>query len=164
MIFGITLLVIIIMLKFNNNFYSTSSTSSTNTAGNTTANKFQIVVKEALPKTFSSGVGNWKNHVTVESIKYKFEDGDWLKVIKTYWSGTAGSLYKGSNYSTNREVGYKLYDPAGLVIESGTFRTKSSLKENEIFKDDLETLYFYEEDFHKLNQPGTYVLELMDSD
>ena len=143
--------------------YKTINNSNANTTLNSISNTLHLEVKGSLPKTFSSGA-YYYNYVTIESVKYKLENEGYRKVIKTYWSGTAGSSYKGSNYSINRKVGYKLYDPTGLVIKSGTFRTESSLKENEIFKDDPEKMYFYEDDFNKLNQSGIYILELMDTD
>ena len=164
--FWIILLVIIIIIKFNNAFYSIQSTNNTgnmNITGKTIVNKFQMIVKDTLPKRYSSGSYGYNNYVTVESLDYVFEDEGYRKVIKTYWSGVAGPSYKGSNYSTKRKVGYKLYDPTGLVIKSGTFYTNASLKENEIFKKDMEEMSFYNEDSSKLNQPGTYVLELMDT-
>lgn len=163
MVFGIILLVIIIIIKFNNKLYITNNTSYTNSTEHTITNKFQMVVKDDLPKIFKSGGTYSYEYVTIKSIKYKLEDKGWKKVIKTYWSGVAGPSYEGPNYSTKRGVGYKLYDPTGLVIKSGTFYTKSALKEKEIFKDDLEELSFYEEDFVKLIQPGTYTLELIDT-
>lgn len=120
---------------------------------------YQLVFNCTFPKSFRYGNSVWSD-VTIDNIKYEIKDYDSEPVFVTYWTGIAGNTYKGSNYSCERYVGWKLYDPENYVIDSGYFYTDVGLKAGERFKEIKKGLYGFSTG--KLRIKGVYRLELMD--
>lgn len=97
-----------------------------------------------------------KTSCKVTSIRWEV---DWLwddgRVdIYIYWSGEQIYNYKGDNISSSCEVGYKLYDSQGYVVESGTTGS-TAVQKGEKFKDAAIWIIF-------LDPNESYTLEFLD--
>lgn len=121
---------------------------------------YQLVFDSSFPITIYS----YEDAVIIEKIDYELYELKELpgssyrrggQVFETYWTGIAGNSYKGSNYSTPRYVGYKLYDPNGYVIETGSFSTGVALAMGERFKDKHMRLS------SNITKKGIYKLKLL---
>ena len=117
---------------------------------------YMLTFNCTFPKTFRDGsYNNWVGDVIIENITYEYDSK--RKEFIIYWSGTAGNTWNGPNQSVSRDVGYKLYDPEGYVIDSYKLYTGVNLKMGEKFKG-IEIPVGN----RKVIKKGTYKLELFD--
>ena len=118
---------------------------------------YPLVFNCTFPKLFrDGGTYNWSD-VTIEKITYEVINDYNVVYFRTVWTGIAGNTSDGANHSTTRYVGYKLYDPDGYVVDSGTFYTDNSLEMGERFRNEEKRI-----GYGKIETKGIYRLELMD--
>ena len=90
------------------------------------------IKKPKLPITINSYNYNHSLDKTVEVTAIEFEFGrkssDGTTSVKMYITSVMKYVSKGPNVSANGEIGYKLKDSEGIIIESGTFFTESTLE------------------------------------
>ena len=113
---------------------------------------YNIVFNCTFPKSFESYYGT----VIIENIGVDWNSNNDGFVTK--WTGTCGypARYY-SNTSCSRSVGWKLYDPDGYVIDTGTFYTDAMVYGDK-FRDKKEIM-----GYNKCKMKGDYRLELMNS-
>ena len=113
---------------------------------------YNIVFSCTFPKSFESKYGI----VIIENIDVEW-DSKFARFV-TKWTGTCGypSMYY-FNTSCSRSVGWKLYDPDGYVIDTGTFYTDDMVYGDK-FRDKIEKM-----GNDKCKLKGDYKLELMNS-
>lgn len=105
-----------------------------------------------FPKMFSSFWGN----VLIENINYEYNE--YNNSFITFWTGTDSYHISGyTNTAVEKTVGYKLLDPDGYVVDTGTFRT-DALHIGDKFRDKERTVYM-----KKDGKKGVYTLDLYDS-
>lgn len=132
-------------------------------AGKSTAiEPYELVIGCQLPKTFRCGGTYFWYDVKIDSVDYEVLDNysGGGKHFKVYFTGEAGSTYEGSNHSVKRRVGWKLYDPDGYAIDSGTFSTDSALRQGERFRRNCDNFINY----CSLKSKGAYRLELINAE
>ena len=99
--------------------------------------------------------GDVESTVKITDITVEFEyRGDGMVSLVVNFSGTKTYDYRGPGQSDYCMVGWKLYDPAGNVYETGTFYSPE-IAMGESFIDKEERL-FYDA------APGVYRLEILD--
>lgn len=113
-----------------------------------------ITLKTSLPAEIS-----YTSYKTVTTrckvTSFDYEIGYWSDgkaSVELKISGTKTYDEKGDSYSRGVEVGWKLYDSKGVVVDSGTFWS-SNIKVGESFKDASN----YASDL----APGDYTLEIL---
>lgn len=113
---------------------------------------YNIVFNCTFPKSFESYYGT----VIIENIGVDW-DSNYGEFV-TKWTGTCGySARYYSNISCSRSVGWKLYDPDGYVIDTGTFYTDDMVYGDK-FRDKKKTI-----GYKKCKMKGDYRLEHMNS-
>lgn len=111
-----------------------------------------IVFDCTFPKTFHSRNGD----VIIESVAVEYDS--YYRRFITHWAGTCGYPSKYYiNTSCGRSVGWKLYDPDGYVIDTGTFYTDDMVYGDK-FRDKKEII-----GSGKLNKEGDYKVQLMNT-
>lgn len=120
---------------------------------------YELIIDCTFPKTFRAKKYNWSD-VIIENVTYEVKSLNKSKYFVVYYTGMAGNTAEGSNYSINRKVGWKLYDPNGYAVDSGVFTTDAALRQGERFKNNdrsyISTYY--------LKEKGVYHLELMNAE
>ena len=116
---------------------------------------YELIIDCVFPKTFRRGKYYW-NDVIIENVTYKVKWNNYSGnyYFEVYYTGIAGNSSKGSNHSVERAVGWKLYDPNGYAIGSGTLYTDAALKQGERFKNNYTGTC-------SLEEKGLYRLELI---
>ena len=113
-----------------------------------------------LPKSvnYISYNGSINSTCKITNVTYEFDyDNDTGSVeLDVYFSGTKTYDYRGSGQSDSCKIGWKLYDPNGNVIETGTFYSPA-VAVGESFSNQHEYMLNY-----KGAAPGKYRLELID--
>lgn len=113
-----------------------------------------------LPKTINSyyADGSLSSSVRVTDIKYTFKyEGNGTVSLKAKFSGTKTYYSRGSNHSSHCEIGWKLYDANGNVVNAGTV-TSPQIAVGENFVDKEEDMIY---NFNNA-APGAYRLEILD--
>lgn len=126
---------------------------------NSTLSKCKLIMP-TVPQTIHSR--NWDNEiestVKVTGISYRFVyEGDGKVSLVGSFSGTKTYDYRGAGQSDACEIGWKIYDPNGNVLNTGTFRSPS-VAEGESFANQEEDLIYN----FQASEPGTYRLEILD--
>ena len=115
---------------------------------------YMLTFNCTFPKSFYCNSGE----VIIENIQYTCHDASNGRQFELYWTGTDGYHSKYYiNESTRKYVGWKLYDPDGYVIDTGTFMTEA-LSVGDKFRNEKEKV-----GWGKLSKKGVYKLELLNS-
>ena len=110
--------------------------------------KATTLITPSVPSTYHY-YGYSATSVKITNIRYEMIGDD----MKIYLTGEKTYDKNGSSYSSSCQVGYKVYDSDGYVVESGTFYS-DSIKVGDKFKDD----YFW---VNNLEIGETYTLVLL---
>lgn len=119
----------------------------------------QLIIDCQLPKTFKyTAVGYWYETI-IENVSYEIEQSKYSSeyMVSIYLTGTAGNA-SSTGFQATRRVGFKLYDPNNIEIQSGEFFTYNSLKYGERFVNDYQSTSLF------LKGKGVYRLKLLDCD
>jgi len=115
---------------------------------------YMLTFNCTFPKSFYCS----KGEIIIENIQYTCHDASNGRQFELYWTGTDGYHSKYYiNESTRKYVGWKLYDPDGYVIDTGTFMTEA-LSVGDKFRNEKEKV-----GWGKLSKKGVYKLELLNS-
>lgn len=98
----------------------------------------QLIIDCQLPKTFKyTAVGYWYETI-IENVSYEIKQSKYSTeyMVSIYLIGTAGNSSTVTTFQAPRRVGFKLYDPNNIEIQSGEFFTYNSLKHGERFVND----------------------------
>ena len=112
-----------------------------------------------LPKTVAYYVGTTVySKVNVTNITYKFKPySDGSVILTANFSGTKTYDRNGGGQSDSCKVGWKLYDPDGNVLRTGTFYSPNLATGEKFANKEVELIYNF--DYAK---PGKYKLVILD--
>ena len=96
------------------------------------------IILPTLPEIISdySYSGSKKSSVKITNITYEISDDD----LYLYFTGEKIYDSEGNKYSRSCNVGWKLYDLDGYILDSGTFYSPA-IAVGEKFRDEDERIY-----------------------
>ncbi len=109
-----------------------------------------VITFPALPQTLNAYTYNNKLETSVSVTEVKYMDGD------LYWTGEKLYDMEGNGFSRACEIGWKLYDANGYIVDSG-IDTSTAVKVGEKFKD-CQIYCWYD-----FEPGGVYTLEILDT-
>ena len=118
-----------------------------------------IAFKDTFPSSYS--YYNWNdqkdNTVKITEVTYTCEKNwDDTYDVSLYFSGEKTYDRDGNNLSDYCQIGYKIYDSEGYVIDDGTYYTPA-LKVGDKFRNDEESLWVVE------FKTGEYLIDFLDA-
>jgi hypothetical protein len=125
---------------------------------NSTLSKCKLIMP-TVPQTINyyDYSGDLESTVKVTGITYQFVyEGDGKVSLTATFSGKKTYDSRGPGQSDSAKIGWKIYDPKGNVLNTGTFYSPS-VAEGESFANQEEDLIYN----FQATEPGTYRLELI---